>query len=188
VEVEGHRVWDYAADKFLHRTLQSVDGGVLDVSKSAPTAHDDDDEVDRAVLESRKDAIADFYHGLLEAQLEAQRTHFADYVTCRRSDNIARTEASERLGIISAYATGFHALIAQSNVAWQQWLSQMREAATKLNDSLQFTRLTLSSTKDGIDKCEALIENARRSHQYDAKRREIANLEKELQALFIDNQ
>ena len=107
MDLATQRVWDYDADGYVHRILQSLPDGKLvalphasdpgapasdgSLSRSAGAAGggDDMDAVPRAKL----DAMAQEYAGLLTSQLDSQRAYFEQQLA-RASDTAAGAAAS----------------------------------------------------------------------------------------------
>ena len=102
LDLATQRVWDYDADGYVHRILQSMPDGKLvslpHANEPYPDTHgtgaggagaDDMDAVPRAKL----DAMAQEYAGLLTSQLDSQRAYFEQQLALA-SDKAAAAAAS----------------------------------------------------------------------------------------------
>lgn len=109
LELQTQRVWDYAADGYVHRLVQSkTDGKLVEVGAPPAAALDGascsagapalEPGVEDALVASKLDALAGEYSALLAGQLESQRTWYDG----RQAKAIAEAEASRAEAVASA--------------------------------------------------------------------------------------
>ncbi|KAI4287473.1 MAG: hypothetical protein L6R35_003270 [Caloplaca aegaea] len=84
MDLSTQRVWDYAADAYVHRLVQDkADGKLMELPANDPNTHGSMDEGDAwdqedYVPREKLDNIGREYTHLLTSQLESQRTYFSE--------------------------------------------------------------------------------------------------------------
>lgn len=73
MQLGNNRVWDYAADNYVHRLIQNkADGKMVQLDESGRRVANQDEKLDSITLE---------YTYLLTNQLESQRAYFEERMT-----------------------------------------------------------------------------------------------------------
>ncbi|KAK7202899.1 hypothetical protein BZA70DRAFT_284263 [Myxozyma melibiosi] len=111
MDIESQRVWDYAADQYVHRLVQNqADGKLVELPSGSSQEYNSNNSSsqggrrgsmldDEYVPREKLDSIGMEYTYLLTSQLESQRTYFEEKIAAaadKASAALAKAEAAER--------------------------------------------------------------------------------------------
>ncbi len=189
------RVWDYAAETYVHRLVSTEDGGAMVATShgkgmTAMAWADEDDEMERATLASKADFVAQFYSRLLHQQLELQAQYYLALIdkSQRASSgaDVAKSETVARNKIVAVCVSGYRQLTAGLRVAVLGESRGLNERMRRVQGQLELLAATTASVLESIQKVKALTAAAgpKRLSAIEAKRKQIAQLTEEVEALF----
>ncbi|KAK9837153.1 hypothetical protein WJX81_006530 [Elliptochloris bilobata] len=150
LELEAQRVWDYAADGYVHRLIQSkTDGKLVEVPRPAPpsssramppesaeAAAPVDAGLEEALVASKLDHLATEYSHLLVSQLDAQRAYFEGLLQRQASEAEAcSSEAQATAERGTAAAEAARAEAAQAERARRAAERKLGEVTKKLEET-----------------------------------------------------
>jgi hypothetical protein len=193
VQIGSMRVWDYLTDSYVHRLLSTDDGlGFASSGKGTPAMAwaDEDDELERATLASKTEYVAQFYSRLLQQQLELQAQHYVGRIEATQNaltaGELARGESMSRNRVIAECLAGYRQLTSDMRVGALAVTRRMRERQRRVQQDLEMLAATTTSVQESIHKVMLLTRSsaAKRITAVEAKRKQIAALKLEMEALF----
>lgn len=96
MDIQSQRVWDYAADGYVHRLIQDKTDGKM-VELPASLANGQIGSQDDAVSREKLDDMGIEYAHLLSSQLDSQRFYFEDKVAAAADKAMQAAERAETL-------------------------------------------------------------------------------------------
>ena len=194
LQVGSMRVWDYSADMYVHRLVSTEDGGFVATSggKGMPAFAwaDEDDDVERATLESKTEYVSQFYSRLLYQQLEVQAQYYQALIEDAHMKSsgadASKSESVARAKIVAACISGYRQLTAGLRLGVLGECHRLKEGKRRVQDQLEMLAATSSSIGDSIAKLRLLLNtsSAKRSGAADARKKQVKQLTEELELLF----
>jgi hypothetical protein len=187
-QVGGSRVWDYAADAFVHHLAIPEDGGApVPSSFTVPRWCDDDGDdelLDEVLLHSKVELVNDYYSRLLNSQLEQQQVYFEGLLTSRNCRSVAQLELAGRDAIVrqSVHEARFH--VSSFTAAMRSLSHAFRKREEQALQHMQFLSTTVAALQEGNTKLSDRIANFRPNAQIGLLSAKIAHLETEVARLF----
>lgn len=173
MELDSQRVWDYAADAFVHRVVRDYETGKL-----VTIGHESEGETKMHMLESKREALHSEYDRLIHVQLASQRLYFEEeqQKTLEKHQEALRRREKERQGL-------------------QERMTRKLEKVEKQNGKLAddnknlqaLNKHLLASHKIAKDKIKEM--EAQMAEQLEGFRKEKQQLEEQVRDLmfFVEN-
>jgi BRCA1-associated protein len=125
LEIETQHIWDYVTDGYVHRLIQQVDGGFVELPENNKHAVESEHKLDQISLD---------YSYMLTSQLDSQRIYYEEQMDL----------LSKSLSAIQEKVTNVQQEVERSE--------KEREALEKKGKSLDSSMLEIKKEKDKVDK------------------------------------